>query len=76
MSEALLENYVNNLYSEHKMNIPIILHNLIYLFLNKAKNIHQSNFANYFLIDIINKFKKNNIETWKEFSLMSIELYI
>ena len=58
------------------MNIPTLLHNLIYLFLNKVKNVHQSNFANYFLIDIINKFKKNNIEKWKDFSLMSIELYI
>ena len=76
MSEALLENCINNSYKEHKMNIPILLHNLLYLFLNKAKNTHQSNFANYFLIDIINKFKKNNIETWKEFSMMSIQLYI
>ena len=76
MSEALLENSINHLYQEHKMNIPILLHNLIYLFLNKAKNIYQSNFANYFLIDIINKFKKNNIELWKDFSLMSIQLYI
>jgi len=76
MSEALLENCINNLYKEHKMNIPILLHNLLYLFLNKAKNAHQINFANYFLIDIINKFKKNNIETWKEFSMMSIQLYI
>ena len=76
MSEALLENSINGLYKEHIMNIPILLHNLIYLFLNKAKNIHQSNFANYFLIDIINKYKKNNINTWKEFSLMSIQLYI
>ena len=76
MAEALLENCINNLYKEHKMNIPILLHNLLYLFLNKAKNTHQSNFANYFLIDIINKFKKNNIETWKEFSMMSIQLYI
>ena len=76
MSEALLENSINNLYNEHKMNIPTLLHNLIYLFLNKVKNVHQSNFANYFLIDIINKFKKNNIEKWKDFSLMSIELYI
>ena len=76
MSEALLENTINNLYPEHKLNIAILLHNLLYLFLNKVKNINQSNFANYFLIDIINKFKKNNIELWKEFSLMSIQLYI
>ena len=76
MSEALLENSINNLYEEHKMNVPILLHNLIYLFLNKTKNIQQNNFANYFLIDIINKFKKNNINLWKDFSLMSIQLYI
>ena len=76
MSEALLENTINNFYKEHNMNIPILLHNLIYLFLNKTKNLHQNNFANYFLIDIINKFKKNNVEIWKDFSLMSIQLYI
>ena len=76
MSEALLENSINNLYEEHSINIPILLHNLIYLFLNKGKNVHQSNFANYFLIDIINKYKKSNINIWKDFSLMSIELYI
>ena len=76
MSEALLENSINNLYIEHKMNVPILLHNLIYLFLNKTKNAQQNNFANYFLIDIINKFKKNNINFWKDFSLMSIQLYI
>ena len=76
MSEALLENSINKLYEEHKMNIPILLHNLIYFFLNKSKNIHQSNFADYFLVDIINKLKKNNIKEWKDFSLMSIQLYI
>ena len=76
MSEALLENSINNFYKEHAMNIPILLHNLVYIFLNKAKNVHQNNFANYFLIDIINKYKKNNINEWKEFSLMSIQLYI
>ena len=76
ISEALLENSINNLYEKHKMNVPILLHNLIYLFLNKTKNIQQNNFANYFLIDIINKFKKHNINTWKDFSLMSIQLYI
>ena len=76
MSEALLENCINNLYEEHKMNVPILLHNLIYLILNKTKNSQQNNFANYFLIDIINKFKKNNINLWKDFSLMSIQLYI
>ena len=76
MSEALLENCINNLYNSHKMNVPILLHNLIYLFLNKTKNVQQNNFANYFLIDIINKFKKNNINTWKDFSMMSIQLYI
>ena len=64
------------MYEEHSINIPILLHNLIYLFLNKGKNVHQSNFANYFLIDIINKYKKSNINIWKDFSLMSIELYI
>ena len=76
MSEALLENSINNLYIEHKMNVPILLHNLIYLFQNKTKNSQQNNFANYFLIDIINKFKKNNIILWKDFSMMSIQLYI
>ena len=76
MSEALLENSINNLYKEHVMNIPILLHNLIYLFLNKAKNNAQNNFANYFLIDIINKFKKSNNIIWKDFSMMSIQLYI
>ena len=76
MSEALLENSINNLYNEHRMNVPILLHNLIFLFLNKTKSIQQNNFANYFLIDIINKFKKNNNELWKEFSMMSIQLYI
>ena len=76
MSEALLENSINNLYKDHKMNIPILLHNLIYLFLNKTKSISQNNFANYFLIDIINKFKKSNNIIWKDFSMMSIQLYI
>ena len=76
MSEALLENIINKLYEEHKMNISILLHNLIYILLNKSKNIHQSNFADYFLVDIINKFKKNEIKEWKDFSLMSIQLYI
>ena len=76
MSEALLENSINNYYSDHKMNVPILLHNLIYLFLNKTKNVSQNNFANYFLIDIINKFKKNNNMIWKDFSMMSIQLYI
>ena len=76
MSEALLENSINNYYSVHKMNVPILLHNLIYLFLNKTKNVSQNNFANYFLIDIINKFKKNNNMIWKDFSMMSIQLYI
>ena len=76
MSEALLENSINNLYKDHKMNIPILLHNLIYLFLNKTKSISQNNFANYFLIDIINKFKKSNNIIWKDFSMMSVQLYI
>ena len=76
MSEALLENAINDLYKSHKMNVPILLHNLIYLFLNKTKSAQQNNFANYFLIDIINKFKKRNINTWKDFSMMSIQLYI
>ena len=76
MSEALLENCINNLYKKHEMNIPTLLHNLIYLFLNKAKNNSQNNFANYFLIDIINKFKKSNNIIWKDFSMMSIQLYI
>ena len=76
MSEALLENSINNIYNDHKMNVPIILHNLIFLFLNKTKNIQQNNFANYFLIDIINKYKKHNNPIWKEFTMMSIQLYI
>ena len=74
MSEVLLENSINNLYNEHKMNVPILLHNLIFLFLNKTS--HQNNFTNYFLIDIINKFKKHNNNIWKDFSMMSIQLYI
>ena len=77
MSECLLENYINNEYkSNNNLNIPILLHNLVYLFVNKTKNTKQNVFANYFLIDIINKFKKSGNNSWKEFSLMSMQLYI
>ena len=74
ISEALLENTINNLYDEYIYLIPTLLHNIITFFIKIEKN--NESFTNYFLIEIINKTKNSKFDFWKDFSGMSINIYI
>ena len=74
ISEALLENTINNLYDEYIYLIPTLLHNIITFFIKIKKN--NESFTNYFLIEIINKTKNSKFDFWKDFSGMSINIYI
>ena len=74
ISESLLENTLNNLYDEYLYLIPTLLHNIITFFIKIEKN--NESFTNYFLIEIINKTKNSKFDFWKDFSGMSINIYI
>lgn len=79
LSESLLEHTLLNSYQTEDNNfeylIPTLFHNIITFFL-KFDNGTNDSFANYFLIEIIHKFKNSRFSFWKEFLNTSIDIYI
>ena len=79
LSESLLEHTLSNSYQTEDNNfeylIPTLFHNIITYFL-KLDNGTNDSFANYYLIEIIHKFKNSRFSFWKEFLNTSIDIYI